>query len=237
MTGLRVFLVTCLLVTMVAAKRQAETGPATTMAPAPTGPAATGPAGTGPMTPGPAPTGPMTPGPAPSTKDQGRVLQEVKFEGGKAGASSKWSPGKNPEKAFTINTDYWSGGRNKHGRGDEVPFPYFVWYDFGNRTIVPARVGIRGWFQPVDTGYGPTMWEFIGSNDEECGKYSRWTILCSDLSDKKFQRKYQVKYCDVDQQITSSFRCLGISILNHSHKDYPEAVISIIRIWKNANPQ
>jgi len=212
---------------MVVAKRQAETGPATTMGPVPTGP----------MTPGPAPTGPMTPGPAPSTKDQGRVLQEVKFEGGKADASSKWDPSRNPEIAFQNNPDFWSGGRGKHGGGNGVPFPYYIWYDFGNRTIVPARAGIRGFMNKENPQYGPTMWEFIGSNDEECGKYSRWTILCSDLSGKMFQRMFQLKYCDVDQQITSSFRCLGISVLDHGYKNSPEAVISFIRMWKNANAQ
>jgi len=212
---------------MVVAKRQAETGPATTMGPVPTGP----------MTPGPAPTGPMTPGPAPSTKDQGRVLQEVKFEGGKADASSRYDGSSYPPQgAFRSNTDTWVSGRNKHGAGDRMPFPHLIWYDFGNQSIVPARVGIRGDYTPP-AGYGPSMWEFIGSNDEECGKYSRWTVLCSDLSGKKFQWKTEMKYCDVHQQITGSFRCLGISVLNQGYKGDPNEIISLIKMWKNASPQ
>jgi len=233
MTGSRVFAATFLLATMVAAKRQDKTGPATTMAPVPTVPAGTAPP--------PATLGPMTPGPAtttvPKTKDHGRVLQEVKFEGGKADATSLYAPDFPARNAFRSNTDIWAGGKNKHGTGDNVPFPHLIWYDFGNQSIVPARVGIRGDYVDVPSGYAPSMWEFIGSNDEECGKYSRWTVLCSDLSGKKFQWKTEMKYCDVHQQITGSFRCLGISVLNQGYKGDPNEIISLIKMWKNASPQ
>jgi len=175
------------------------------------------------------------------TTDQGRVLQEVKFVDGKAEASSQYDT-YYPQRAFRSNTDYWASGKNKHGTGDWTPFPHLIWYDFGNRSIVPARVGIRGWYHDLTpnydpTDYGPTMWEFIGSNDVECGKYSRWTVLCSDLSGKKFQRKTQIKYCDVHPWITASFRCLGINALNSAFAERDETVISTIRMWKNANPQ
>lgn len=177
------------------------------------------------------------------TTDRGRVLQEVKFVDGKADASSRYSQYSfKPGWAFRIDSstarsEYFASGKNKHGTGDWKPFPHLIWYDFGNRSIVPARVGIRGYYVDSGTEYGATMWEFIGSNDVECGKYSRWTVLCGDWSDKKFQRKTQIKYCDVDPWITASFRCLGINALNSALADRDEVVISSIRMWKNANPQ
>jgi len=183
-----------------------------------------------------------TPSPtSPSNVYQGRALQEVKFEGGKAGTSSRYGEGElgNPEYAFdgdayASDEGYWYSGRSKKGKGQHQTFPHLIWYDFGERQIVPGEVGIRGLM-----GTAPTMWDFIGSNDKECGKYSAWTILCSDRSGKPFQTGLEMKYCDVDEKIKGSFRCLGIRVLNfeggkETYK-YPTSSVATIRMWANVN--
>ena len=129
-------------------------------------------------------------------------------------------------------------------------------YDFVDRRVLPARVlfytktaNIILFKEDqlrriaVNINSGPTMWEFVGSNDQECKETSSWTVLCSDISGEKFDPdyKWQSQFCDVEG-VTSSFRCLGINILNAPyHVDYditesadlPKAVIKTIRMWEN----
>jgi len=199
------------------------------------------------------------------TEKKTRVLREVKFEGGKAqsGISSGKAECKN---AFTSNQEGWiSGKRWNDNQDDFYPFPHLIWYDFVERKVSPARVlfntkwanikDLMDQHIAVDIHSGPTMWEFVGSNDQECKETSTWTVLCSDMSGKKFDHKNILdnKFCDVEG-VTSSFRCLGINILHAPYdvkqyddyidgteKDYADikisgdlckAVIKTIRMWE-----
>jgi len=169
----------------------------------------------------------------PDNVHHGLVLQEVKFEGGKVGTSSLYDKNHvhEAENAFTDSDDYWASGHGKNGKGEYQMFPHLIWYDFVSRQIVPGQVGIRP-FSPVN---GPTMWDFIGSNDRECGRYSAWEILCSDWSGKAIEQKQDMKYCTVDEKIKGSFRCLGIRALNSKRKGDPITTISTIRMWANVS--
>ena len=85
-----------------------------------------------------------------------------------------------------------------------------------------------------DAGYwcGASKWQFIGTNDEKCNRYSKWTILCEDLSGKPFERKGQSKYCTVDDSKRKAFRCLGISVLDTSSDGVSEVSLGGIKMWR-----
>ena len=108
-------------------------------------------------------------------------------------------------------------------------------YDFRN-AFVPARVSFRPRLSDGCgvSGYwcGATKWQFIGSNDEKCGRYSKWTVLCEDLSGKHFERMGQSKYCTVDDAQTKAFRCLGISVLDTSYPGVSEVSLGGIKMWQ-----
>ena len=78
---------------------------------------------------------------------------------------------------------------------------------------------------------GPTVWQFVGSNDASCGEFGRWAVLCEDKSNAGYPTKYWTKYCDVDDKIVTKFRCLGISVLN-THNVHGVACLKDVRIWK-----
>jgi len=211
----------------------------------------------------------------PETEKSKRVLREVPFEGGiaQSGSSSGKAECKN---AFTSNQEGWISGKRlndklyefPHLNDEFYPFPHLIWYDFVDRRVLPARVlfytktaNIILFKEDqlrriaVNINSGPTMWEFVGSNDQECKETSTWTVLCSDMSGKKFDHKNILdnKFCDVEG-VTSSFRCLGINILHAPYdvkqyddyidgteKDYADikisgdlckAVIKTIRMWE-----
>ena len=77
----------------------------------------------------------------------------------------------------------------------------------------------------------PSVWQFVGSNDETCGKLGHWSILCEDKSNEGYRTKFWTKYCDVDDKITTAFRCLGIMVLN-SHNKYGFTALRDVRMWK-----
>ena len=76
------------------------------------------------------------------------------------------------------------------------------------------------------------MWQFIGSNDEVCDENSAWTILCEDLSGKRFESGTQSKYCTVKEGMTTKYKCLGISVLASPYPGWPTVVINGIRMWE-----
>ena len=89
------------------------------------------------------------------------TISEVEITGGSAHATSENSNEHKPINAF-IGTRYkgWTSGG---------VLPQMVWYDFGSgNAFVPARVTFRG-----ERKHIPTVWEFVGSNDETCGKYGK----------------------------------------------------------------
>jgi len=165
------------------------------------------------------------------------TLQEVEFVGGTPGTSSVYSSSAMwaAANAFTQGLLYWHSGKDATGTIEGQPFPHLIWYDF-RAGFVPARVSFRPRMTVGcgDTGYwcGATKWQFIGTNDEKCDRYSKWTILCQDLSGKHFERHGQSKYCTVNEGQKKAYRCLGISVLDSSFGGVSEVSLGGIKMWK-----
>jgi len=150
-------------------------------------------------------------------------LVEVVFEGGSAHATSEnseWTA----DKAFIQ-------GHAKAWHNSDAILPSMVWYEFpASRAFVPGRISFRG-RQDCCLEQGPTMWQFVGSNDEVCSKSGHWTVLCEDKSNSGYPHKAFTKYCDVDEKILTQFRCLGVSVLNSGQKNSATA-LKDLRMWK-----
>ena len=155
------------------------------------------------------------------------ALAEVRFEGGSAHATSSHPAPWTADKAFIRgHTNVWH-----NDIGDGRIFPQTVWYQFpaGSR-FVPGRVSFRG-RQDCCEDSAPAMWQFVGSNDETCNEFSRWSVLCQGLSKDSYPHKAWTQYCDVDDKIRSEFRCLGIAVLNIYRED-GFAGVRDVRMWK-----
>jgi len=138
-----------------------------------------------------------------------------------------------PKNAFIRGNPYpWLSGGDKKNRDI---FPQMVWYDFGHgNAFVPARVSFRGrpdydeslwWRQSA-----PSIWEFVGSNDDTCAGSGNWTVLCQDLSDVVPQKVGETKFCDVHSNNPREYRCLGINVIR---VHYTYTSLSNVRMWKN----
>ena len=97
-----------------------------------------------------------------------KVLKQVRFVGGQAGANSR-CPGNEwlPANAFLRNSPLeWTSGKDENGNGEEaVAFPHLLWYEF-KRAISPGRVSFRARVRH-DCGAagfwcGATKWQFVG---------------------------------------------------------------------------
>jgi len=153
------------------------------------------------------------------------AISEVLFEGGSARTTSEHPAPWTPDKAFS------SGHAHAWHNSAVRIFPEIVWYEFpAGKSFVPGRVSFRG-RQDCCLDEAPTVWQFVGSNDETCGKLGQWSILCGDNSNAGYPHKFWTKYCDVDDKITTSFRCLGIMVLN-SHSVHGAASLRDVRMWK-----
>ena len=153
------------------------------------------------------------------------AVSEVRFEGGSARASIT-RPGWEADRAFILG---YANGWYNNGQ----IFPNIIWYEFPKgKRFVPARVSFRG-RQDSIVDQAPAMWQFVGSNDETCDRFSKWTVLCQDLSKEKYPHKKWTKYCEVDEKIFCEFKCLGISVLNSHNKD-GYAALKDVRMWKRA---
>ena len=159
------------------------------------------------------------------------AISEVEIKGGSAHATSSYGGPWTPEAAFILGHSYaW---HNKCNPAPCNPFPDTVWYEFpADAAFVPARVSFRP-RQDCCHEQTPTIWQFVGSNDENCGKFGNWTVLCEDKSDTVVPTKAWTKYCDVDDTISKRFRCLGISGLNNRYK-IKEGYMSLkdVRFWR-----
>ena len=158
------------------------------------------------------------------------AISEVDIKGGSARATSQDAAPWTADKAFILgHANAWHNGE-PYGM-----FPEIVSYEFPqSKTFIPARVSFR---PRIDCclDQGPTVWQFVGSNDENCGRFAHWTILCEDRSDTGYLNKFTTKYCDVDDRILSKFRCLGISVLrSHSKDGY--ASFKDVRMWEKIFP-
>jgi len=151
----------------------------------------------------------------------GTGLTEVVFEGGSANATSEQKPHWLAEKAFIL-------GHSKAWYNNKEILPSIVWYEFLIK-IVPGRVSFRA----NNVLQAPLQWQFVGSNDETCDRFSCWTVLCEDLSGTVYPNAKWTKYCDVDEKITTEFRCLGIAVLNTRTTD-SSAALKDVRMWKKS---
>jgi len=165
-----------------------------------------------------------------SNSSQTEAIAEVAFENGSAHATSELSKTYGPAKAFIEGKkdSYWHSNNDDKHLG---VFPKMIWYDFSiGNGFVPARIT----FQSCQSGNGyepyvPSIWEFVGSNDDVCSKSGDWTILCRDHSDVQPRNIYAIKRCDVEGRVKKKFRCLGINILS-THSAY--SLVSNIRMWQ-----
>merc|ERR1712168_464445 len=151
----------------------------------------------------------------------GTGLTEVVFEGGSANATSEQKPHWLAEKAFIL-------GHSKAWYNNKEILPSIVWYEFLIK-IVPGRVSFRA----NNVLQAPLQWQFVGSNDETCDRFSCWTVLCEDLSGTVYPNAKWTKYCDVDEKITTEFRCLGIAVLNTRAAD-GNTNLRDVRMWKKS---
>ena len=157
------------------------------------------------------------------------AISEVEFKDGVAHATSFYDHNWTADKAFILGHALgWHDNPNAYGI-----FPKLIWYEFpADKTFAPARISFR---QRKDcclaSLQGPTMWQYVGSNDPKCGISGNWTILCEDLSDAGYRTKFTTKYCKVDDQITRKFRCLGIMVLN-THSGGGNVALKDVRMWK-----
>ena len=89
-------------------------------------------------------------------------------------------------------------------------------------------------FQPAQSGqnlqHTPSSYQFLGSNDDTCNKYSTWTVLCEDLSDKPW-REQENRYCKVKPEMKEKFRCLAIRALKN-HQNDGHYSLKNVRIWE-----
>merc|ERR1711872_1186853 len=105
-------------------------------------------------------------------------LEEVTFEGGSAVATSEYSSAYTAKLAFNQITHGW---RND---ADIEALPSMVWYEFpANKSFIPGRVSFRprqDWTGA--TTEGPSMWQFVASNDVLCHKRGRAHVESVSLS-------------------------------------------------------
>jgi len=162
------------------------------------------------------------------------AISEVKITGGSAYATDVMSDDYKPDLAFLrgrFTTGWMSGSANRvYG-----VYPKMIWYDFGHgNSFVPARVTFRGYTKcDKCTRYTPSVWEFVGSNDDVCAGSGYWTVLCQDLSDVVPKEQLETKFCDVNSSPSmkqGEYRCLGINIIR-AHSVY--TALSNVRMWKN----
>merc|ERR1712168_1472709 len=151
-------------------------------------------------------------------------LTEGKFEGGSANATKEDLPTWAAANAFILGAYYgWAN------TGEILPST--VWYEFPvGQQFVPARVSFRTY--DASSGQYATMWQFVGSNDETCQRFGNWTVLCQDLSGSGYRGNAWTKYCNVDENITTEFRCLGIAVLNNGGRDDASTSLKDVRMWK-----
>merc|ERR1712142_459955 len=159
------------------------------------------------------------------------AIAEVAFTNGSAHATSASGSSYLPAKAFIVGgINYWYSSFDAKYTG---VFPKMIWYDFSiGNGFVPARITFQSCQSSSDCPqYTPSIWEFVGSNDDVCSKSGEWTILCRDYSDVQPRSIYAIKRCDVEGRAEKKFRCLGINILSTHHAN---SALSNIRMWRKA---
>ena len=109
----------------------------------------------------------------------------------------------------------------------------FIWYDFKERRVIPAKIS----FMPrndVHSGiYNPEMpskFQFVATNDVICNDDSHWSVICDgDYTGEDVQSIDEQRFCQSKSPGQQKYRCLGLKILaNHNH---PFSSLRGIRIW------
>jgi len=166
------------------------------------------------------------------------ALSEVEIAGGSAKATSNFTPNSidwNPLAAFDEGEGKgWHSG-DLAGKYDR--FPVLVWYEFPEEKLfVPGRVSFRGRQDLTSSSQDwkeqtPSEWQFVGSNDQSCGKFGKWTALCENRSNAAPATMAETKYCEVHEIIVKKFKCLGISILNN-RRNNGGTNLRDVRMWE-----
>ena len=150
--------------------------------------------------------------------------KEVFFHGGKAGASSKYSPYFEPKYGFLNEpTRFWVS---------QPTIPEIIWYDFGARRVSAGKIT----FQPRNVRHDlarvqiPRHFKFVGSNSEKCDADAEWTTICEKMVTKELESVDEVRGCSNLQETASpAYRCLGVQILKV--KSGQNAALKNIRVW------
>lgn len=170
--------------------------------------------------------------------DTAYSIKEVKFIGGESGGDggaldSRWVPATAFKARAPIDSG-WHVGPNPTGPNQATSLPVIIWYDFKTRHFIPAEVSLQPAQPDADALQGaPSMWQLVGSNDIQCNEDSNWTVVCEDLSDKKWRSIHEVRYCRVKPEMEQSFRCFGIRILNNL-RTTGWASLRNVRLWERA---
>ena len=158
----------------------------------------------------------------------GEAIAEVAFTNGSAHATSESGKSYIPAKAFIVGgQNYWYSSFDAKYTG---VFPKMIWYDFSiGNGFVPARITFQSCQSSDCPQYTPSIWEFVGSNDDVCSQSGDWTILCRDYSGVRPRNHWAIKRCDVKVREEKTYRCLGINILGN---DEAYSYVSNIRMWE-----
>jgi len=173
-----------------------------------------------------------------NTLTMSEAMSEVEITGGSPNATSVYNDYFKPKFAFIRGDSGNYGWLSAIDPKNKGIFPQMMWYDFGyGNAFVPARVSFRGRTDcETCQTQTPSVWEFVGSNDDVCTGSGNWTVLCQDLSDVVPQMQLETKFCDVNNSNPSveqrEYRCLGINVIRiHFKGGYTS--LSNVRMWKN----
>merc|ERR1719334_1050355 len=158
-----------------------------------------------------------------SSPARGSRIREVVFKDGQAGATSSWG-----------DFGFYGSGPNWWHLGPEggppSPMPVMIWYDLKSKTIRPAEVSFQPG-KPNNIQRGPTVYEFVGSNDPVCSVSGSWVVLCKDYSNVPWKSAFDTKYCYVEPEMKAKFRCIGLRVLGNLSND-GWVVIKNIRVFE-----
>ncbi|CAL4064913.1 unnamed protein product, partial [Meganyctiphanes norvegica] len=153
---------------------------------------------------------------------------------GDEGATSESEDGKNTaHNAFgyhKLTYLYWSSKKNVNLSSK----PEAVWYQFP----VPIKIikfafqsYRRNFHEYYAKNYGPTKYEFFGSNSTNCSDQSSWETLFVDDSGTPFNSSEHVKMETLDNK--KGFRCYGFKVNEVPNSRY--VMIAGVRFWVEQN--
>ena len=110
----------------------------------------------------------------------------------------------------------FDGGKYSNTEDD---IPIYLWYAFpAEQVFLPGFISFQRDATNNDKKY-PVDYQFIGSNDVNCGRNGNWVVLGEvkheDVNVKDFElQPYERSYCKATLTNIIPFRCLGLLIQN-----------------------